>query len=261
MSTAADRWRAELEAWTIPDEILAAAPESPYGFPAGMFTAEADPADTPSHRRAREVLPMGGTVLDVGCGGGGAAMALVPTAGLVTGVDSAPHMVEAFAAAADARGVAHREVLGSWPDVAVEAGKADIVVAHHVTYNVADLVPFALALDNAARRRVVVEMTDVHPWVPTNDLWLRFHNLARPAGPSARLCAEVLTAAGLDVRSQRWQRPARRTDRAGTVSFIRRRLCLPVGAEPEVDAALPVDYQFQLRAVTTLWWEPTPRRS
>ena len=261
MSTAADRWRAELEAWTIPDEILAAAPESPYGFPAGMFGAPPEPTDTPSHRRAREAMPVGGTVLDVGCGGGAGAFGVVPPAAVAVGVDSAAHMLLAFAAAAEARGVEHRELLGEWPAIAAEAGTADVVVAHHVTYNVPELVPFAAALNAAARARVVIEMTDVHPWVPTNDLWLRFHNLPRPAGPSARLCAEVLTAAGLDVRSERWQRPARRTDRAGTVSFIRRRLCLPVGAEPEVDAALPADYQFQLRAVTTLWWEPTPRRS
>lgn len=253
--TAAQRWRAELEAWAIPEPILSAAPESPYGFPAGMFTAEPEPADTPSHRLAREALPVGGTVLDVGCGGGAGAMALVPPAGLVVGVDEAPHMIESFAAAAAARGVNHREVLGSWPEVAAEAGTVDVVVAHHVTYNVPDIVPFALALDAAARHRVVVEMTDVHPWVPTNDLWRHFHDLDRPAGPSAQLCAEVLAAAGLPVHGQTWQRPARRTDRVQTVAFIRRRLCLPAAAEPEVDAALPADYQFALRGVTTLWWD------
>lgn len=258
---AAARWRAELEAWAIPPEILAAAPESPYGFPVGMFTADPEPVDTPSHQRAREALPAGGTVLDVGCGGGAGAMALVPPAGLVVGVDSAPHMLEAFAAAADSRGVAHGEILGNWPDVAAEAGPADVVVVHHVTYNVPDLVAFAVALDAAARRRVVVEMTDLHPWVPTNDLWLRFHDLARPSGPSAQLCAEVLRDAGLEVQTESWRRPARRTNRPETVSFIRRRLCLPADAEPEVDAALPADYQFVSRGVTTIWWDPQPARS
>lgn len=252
---AAARWRTELEAWAIPEEILAAAPESPYGFPVGMFEADPEPADTPSRRHALEALPVGGTVLDVGCGGGAGAMALVPPASAVVGVDSAPHMIEAFAAAAAARGVAHRELLGSWPEVATDAGTADVVLAHHVTYNVPDLAPFALALDAATRRRVVVEMTDVHPWVPTNDLWLAFYGLDRPSGPSAALCAEVLTAAGFTVHSESWQRPARRTDRAQTVAFVRRRLCLPVDAEPDVDAALPADYQFASRSVTTLWWD------
>lgn len=252
--TAAQRWAEELAAWAIPQHILDAAPESPYGFPAGMFGADPDPADTASHRAARRALPAAGSVLDVGCGGGAGAFGVVPPAASVIGVDSAPHMLESFAAAAEERGVQHREVLGSWPEVAAEAGQADVVVAHHVTYNVPELVPFAHALDAAARYRVVIEMTDVHPWVPTNGLWLQFHDLPRPAGPTAQLCAEVLTGAGFDVHTETWQRPARRTDRAATVAFIRRRLCLPVGAEPEVDAALPADYEFIPRDVVTLWW-------
>jgi len=256
LDEAAQRWAEELAAWAIPQRILDTAPESPYGFPAGMFGAVPDPAGTPSHRVAREVLPPGGSVLDVGCGGGAGAFGVVPPAGSVIGVDSAPHMLESFAQAAEERGVRHREVLGSWPEVAAEAGQAAVVVAHHVTYNVPDLVPFARALDAAARHRVVIEMTDVHPWVATNALWLRFHDLRRPTGPTAQLCAEVLTAAGFDVRTETWQRPARRTDRAATVAFIRRRLCLPVSAEPEVDAALPADYEFTPRAVVTLWWDP-----
>jgi len=249
------RWREELAAWAIPPEILAAAPESPYGFPAGMFGAPPAPVDTPSHRAAREVMPAGGSVLDVGCGGGAGAFGVVPPAGTVIGVDSAAHMLAAFAAAAEERGVEHREVLGEWPAVAAEVGTADVVVAHHVTYNVPELVPFAAALHAAARRRVVIEMTDVHPWVPTNDLWLRFHDLPRPQGPTAVLCTAVLREAGYDVRAATWQRPARRTDRAATVAFIRRRLCLPVEREPEVDEALPNDYEFIPRQVVTLWWD------
>lgn len=255
MSEPALRWREELESWAIPEEILAAAPESPYGFPAGMFTAAPDPADTPSRRTALEAMPPGGSVIDVGCGGGAGAFGVVPPAGSVIGVDSAPHMLESFAAAAQERGVAHREVLGDWPEVAEQAGTADLVVAHHVTYNVPDLVPFAQALDRAATCRVVIEMTDVHPWVPTNELWMRFHRLARPSGPSAQLCADVLREAGLDVRTELWQRPPGRTDREVMVGFVRRRLCLPPGAEPEVDAALPGDYQFTARGVATLWWD------
>ena len=35
------RWREQLEAWAIPTEILAAAPESPWAFPVGLFRSRA----------------------------------------------------------------------------------------------------------------------------------------------------------------------------------------------------------------------------
>ncbi|MBA3525202.1 MAG: hypothetical protein H0T85_11785 [Geodermatophilaceae bacterium] len=149
----------------------------------------------------------------------------------------------------------HREVLGGWPDVAEAAGTADVALAHHVTYNVPDLGPFVRALDAAARHRVVIEMTAVHPNVPTRDLWQRFHGLDRPSGPDADLCLEVVRECGFDVAVQRWQRPGRRTDRAVTVAFLRKRLCLPYDAEPAVDAALPAGYEFDLRDVVTFWWD------
>lgn len=254
--SAAERWAAELAAWAIPSAILDAAPESPYGFPAAMFAAPLGPSDTPSHARAREAMPAGGAVLDVGCGGGAGAFGVVPPAWAVVGVDSAEHMLAAFAAAARERGVRHREVLGSWPAVAAQAGTADVVVAHHVTYNVPDLVPFAAALHHAAHFRVVLEMSDVHPWVPTNALWRQFHDLDRPAGPTAELCAEVLRDAGFAVHLESWDRPPRRTtDRPATVAFIRRRLCLGADRDPEIDAALPPDYEFTPRRVATIWWD------
>ena len=74
VSTALERWRRALEARAIPDTILAAAPESPWGFPAEAFRrraeAASDAAPTPTTSCALEALPDGGTVLDVGVGGG-----------------------------------------------------------------------------------------------------------------------------------------------------------------------------------------------
>jgi SAM-dependent methyltransferase len=249
------RWRDQLAAWAIPAPILAAAPESPYGFPVDMFGADAQPGDTPSRRRSLEKLPRGGSVIDVGCGGGQAGLALVPPAARVVGVDSSADMLAAFARAAEARAVDHAEVAGSWPDVAAQAGRADVVVAHHVLYNVPDLAGFASALTGAARNRVVVELTDTHPWVPTNHLWRRFHDLERPAGPTAELAVAALRALGLAVEWEYWERPARRVDRPATVAFVRRRLCLPAACDAEVDAALPADYEFAPRRVATLWWD------
>jgi SAM-dependent methyltransferase len=253
VTEAAQRWRDELEGWAIPEEILAQAPESPWGFPPELFAAPPDPVETPSRDRALEALPDGGTVIDVGCGGGAGGLALVPPASHVVGVDESDKMLESFARAAVAHGVEHRVVEGRWPDVALDAGGADVVVCHHVLYNVADLAPFVRALTAAARRRVVVELTATHPMTTSAPLWRHFWNLDRPDGPTADLAVEVIRDLGVDAQIQRWSRPPRDVDRGVYVRMNRQRLCLPVDREQEVDEVMsPTD---QPRDVVTLWWD------
>ena len=254
MTTAAERWRDELAAWAIPEPILAAAPESPWGFPVELFHARPEAVDSPSRARALARLPAGGSVLDVGCGGGTASFALVPPAGLVVGVDSSEAMLRDFADTATARGVAHQELLGAWPQVASEAPAADGVVCHHVFYNVPELGPFVAALSAHARRRVVVELTDRHPLVDTAPLWRHFHGIDRPDGPTAAVAADALEEAGLTVHRERWTRPPRDVPREVYVRLNRRRLCLPESAEPEVDRAMG-DRSSWPREVVTLWWD------
>src|SRR6266508_2384534 len=181
------RWRAQLEAWAIPEEILAAAPESPWSFPVGLFRARAERAraggrQTPSNREAARWLPPGGSVLDVGAGAGAASLPLAGVAGRLVAVDESAAMVEAFLAAAAGAGAHAQGIQGRWPEVAGRVDPADVVVCHHVLYNVADLAPFAGALTDHARRRVVVELTDRHPLVGLAPLWRRFHGLERPSG-------------------------------------------------------------------------------
>lgn len=252
--SATSEWAAELAAWAIPDEILAMAPEPPWGFPVELFVAEVEHPDSPSRRHAAEVLHEGGSVIDVGCGGGNAAMGLVPPAGVVIGVDSSPDMLTAFAAAADDRGVAHREHLGAWPQVAGDVPVADIVVCHHVFYNVPDLPPFVAALTEHARRRVVVELTEQHPLVRLAPMWKHFHGIDRPEGPTADLALAVLREHGIDPRVERWLRPPRDVPREVYVRLNRRRLCLPVSAEPEVDRLMDAEPDLT-RHVVTLWWD------
>lgn len=256
-NTAADRWAASLAAWAIPPEILAAAPEPPWGCPPELFhpPPPGETPDTPSLARAREALPPGGTVLDVGCGAGAASLPLAPPASRIVGVDESEAMLAAFREAAAARGVPVETVAGRWPDVAARVAAADVVVCHHVLYNVADLPAFVLALDGHARARVVVEITARHPLTATAPLWRHFWGIDRPEGPTADDAVAVMAACGIHPHVERWERPPRRHagQRAALVAFTRRRLCLPPERDPEVEALLPAEPPPQ--PVVTLWWD------
>jgi SAM-dependent methyltransferase len=243
----------ELAAWAIPPEILESAPEPPWGFPVALFHAEAESPETPSRDKAAEVLPDGGTVLDVGCGGGAAGLALAPPAAVVIGVDQGADLLADFRATAESRGIGHREVHGSWPDVAGAVAPADVVVCHHVFYNVADLPAFAAALTSHARHRVVVELTATHPLTSSRELWRHFHGIDRPTGPSADVALQVLRECGIAPSSTAWQRPPRDVPREAYVQLNRRRLCLPESADAEIDRVM--GSTTWPRDVLTIWWD------
>jgi SAM-dependent methyltransferase len=267
--TALERWKRELPRWGIPEAIIAAAPESPWGFPVELFRTSDGPDGTgPSTSRAREALPDGGAVLDVGVGGGAASLPLADVASLIVGVDESEGMLDEFRSASRRRRVATQEVQGTWPEVAPLASTADVVLCHHVFYNVANLGPFARELDRHARSRVVVELTARHPWSWMNDLWRQFHELDRPDGPTAEDAEAALRELGFDVRRED-HAPAPRGSgferRGDAVALIRRRLCLWPDRDEEVAEAIgdrlverdglwsagPKD-----QGIVTLWWDP-----
>jgi len=132
--TAAERWTRLLASWALPDEILAQAPASPWAHdPATFAVDDTLERDTVASRLVREVLPTtGGSVLDVGCGGGRSSLALAPPATHLTGFDENPRMLDQFALAAITAGVAHTEVQGRWPADPELAPTGDVVVCHHV---------------------------------------------------------------------------------------------------------------------------------
>lgn len=251
MGRAAERW-AELQGGRgIPAAILAGAVADPWRHDAADFTPPAVPADTPSRRAALGLLGAGGTVLDVGCGGGDAAFALAEVATAVVGVDQQPDMLEVFSAQAAASGLPARTVLGRWPAVAEEAGRADVVVSHHVLHNVVDLPPFLTALTAGARRGVVVEMLGQHPMAWLDPLWVRFHDLHRPPPATTDDAVAVLRELGVDPVVRRWERTA--PPRQDPV-WVTQRLCLPPDRAPEVAALL--DALVRPRIAATLTWGP-----
>lgn len=271
-TTLLHRWREDLEAWAIPDEILARAEESPWVLPHAVFDRRAErrmrEPGGPSRDRAAEALPAGGSVLDVGAGAGAASLALRPRAGAIAAVDENDSLLRALAEHARPLGVEPLLIEGRWPDVAADAPVADVVTCHHVLYNVPDLEPFVTALTAHARRRVVVEITDRHPLTALNPLWRRFHDLERPEGPTADDAYAVLDRLGLNPRSERFTRSAGAEYESfdELVDVTRRRVCLPLSRAAEVAEALrdlgvdpeaPQDLGSSGREIVTIWWGGT----
>ena len=270
--TAADDWRDALAGWSIPDDIVAAAPESPWGFPTQAFRRRARASlergeGSATTRVAREALPPDGTVLDVGVGAGATSMPLAPNASVIVGVDASAEMLAAFAETASRLECRTRTVLGTWPDVAARTPVADVAVSGHVLYNVPEIAPFVRALTEHARRRVVVEITGSHPLAWMNDLWLRFHALERPDRPTAHDAEAVLREFGLAPRRHDHDEADRGSGferREDAVALVRRRLCLTPDRDGEIAEALgdrlaerggPWSAGPERTRIVTLWWD------
>ena len=272
MNDAAERWGEALRSWAIPQEILDAAPESPWGFPVECFRVEEPSVRTPTHRAVAEVLPGNGSLIDVGCGGGGASLPLAPSLSQLVAVDEDAGMLEDLRRAA---AIANPDldvvtVRGTWPcRVPIEA--VDVAVCANVLYNVADVSPFLAALESICTLRVVLEITAMHPVAWMNDLWMRFHGLTRPATPTAADAIAVIEGTGATVHSV--EHPhipvfSGFADRQDAIAFIRRRLCLPASEDARIAESLgdllakgPHGWHVgpESQESVTLWWEPRGR--
>lgn len=255
----ADQWAADLASWALPQEILDQAPEVPWKHSVAMFTVAAEIPDSPSHQRAREVLDPGGSVLDIGSGGGRASMAITPPAGTLTAVDHQQEMLDEFLKAAETRGAIAHTYLGEWPEVANLVPEADVVVCHHVAYNVADILPFLQALNDHARKRVVIEVPMTHPMSNMNALWKKFWNLDRPSQPTPFQLQDMCLALGFSAVLDIWEDDtwgARvELSEAERVRQARIRLCLTEDRDAELAAAVLSEKDAKPRSVATLWWD------
>lgn len=251
-----EEWRLALEAWAIPETILAQAEESPWIHPPVLFEVPNVIDPSPSHDCALEALGDEASVLDVGCGGGIAAMALSPRVKRVTGVDHQPEMLKMFRRNAERRGLECSTFEGFWPVIAPTTPVADVVTAHHVVYNVGDVAPFIRALSEHARSRVVLELPTTHPLATMSGAWQYFWGLERPNGPTPDDLMAVFVEMGINANQQRWSGPVRtEVDLDQAAHFSRIRLCLPASREGEVREFLERQPVTMQRSLATIWWD------
>lgn len=259
-SSAASRWRAALESWAIPPDILAAAPRSPYGFSVALFERAARDAPdrrSPTVDAVAAAFPPGGTLLDIGCGAGAASLPVAGTAGLLIGVDESADMLEAFATQAAEAGPEVTLHAGRWPDVADAVGMADVAVARNVAYNVPDLGDFAVAMSVHARSRAVLELSVRHPLHWMNPLWRAIHGVERPDAPTIDDAVAVLEECGLAPRVERWAGPAllAQVPIDEMVDFAAQRLCVGEDRAHDVRAALESAPPPVEQLTATVWWD------
>jgi len=254
--SAAERWSEALKAWSIPESILSQAPESPWIHPPELFDVPDTIPTSPSHERAKEALGEEGSVLDVGCGGGMATYALVPHIRKGVGVDHQAEMLEMYSTNGVRFGVDVETIEGFWPEAAPEAPVCDVAVAHHVAYNVPDIVPFLRALNQHARRRVVLELPATHPLTNMTKAWQHFWDLERPSGPSPSDLVEVAKEMGIAAGLETWTGSTRGDqDLDQTARFMRVRLCLPAERDPEIREFLANQEPVVERALAAVWWD------
>jgi len=255
-SSAIDKWRSDLESWAIPQKILDQTEVPPWFHPPTLFALPEKIWDSLSHQRAREAMPAGGTVLDIGCGGGIAAFAIAPPAAYVIGVDHQSEMLAMFAANAAERNLRCDVIEGLWPAVADETPMADVVTVHHVVYNVGDIKPFIEALNSHASKRVVIELPLVHPMTPRSKGWKHFWNLDRPTSPTADDFFTVLDEMGIQATMEKFEgRILLDEGEDDRVDYTLMRLCLPESRRDEVVEFLKTDPSPTSRQLAVIWWD------
>jgi SAM-dependent methyltransferase len=256
VSSAANSWREKLEAWAIPKEIIDQAETSPWIHPPSIFQLPDHIQESPSQAKALEAMPPNGSVLDIGCGGGIGAFALTGKISRAIGVDHQQEMLDMFKENANSRNITTSLHLGFWPALEKEVEIADVVVVHHVLYNVQDVIPFIRALNSHANKRVVIEIPQTHPLSTMNAAWKHFWNLDRPTDPTPQDLMAVLAEMGIEANLQLWEGEMRMEQETPEAMNDRRiRLCLPTSKLEDVSKFFKNNKFPKSRPLATIWWD------
>lgn len=200
-------WADALAAWEIPDELLAQAEESPYGWPVSLWerhsVAATSDDETPTSQAVLSFDPA--SVLDIGAGTGRSCLRYAEAGLRVLAVEKDSGMAAGLRRTAGERGVEIEVIEGAWPFVV--APQVDVVTCSHVVYDVSDLEPFLEAMVDGAASGVVIELSTAHPWAHMAPYYRALHGLERPAGPTVDdFIAVVVDVIGAVPTVVRWER-------------------------------------------------------
>ncbi|MEO8208705.1 MAG: NTP transferase domain-containing protein, partial [Chloroflexota bacterium] len=196
------------------------------------------------------------TWLDIGAGAGRYALPIARSVKAVIAVDPSPAMLAALASGSKEHGIVSVSTLeGRWPPdgaLRVRLGAdpvADVALIAHVSYDVAEILPFIVAMERAARRACVAVLMDGSPASSASPFWPAVHGEERIALPALQQFVELLEARGCAPSvvlqpgdARRWQ------DRDELLGFLRRQLWTVAGSA--ADARLLAEMEHLTRAAS-----------
>ena len=150
---------------------------------------------------ALELLEPEDEIIEVGGGAGRIGLPLALRARSLINVEPSAGMLEQYAICVVEHDIDNASGLQeTWPTA--EPLEADLVVSADVTYFIAEIEPFLLAMDRAARRRVALLTWTVPPPNVNAALFRRALGVAEAPAPSFRELLPILWDAGItpDVR-------------------------------------------------------------
>jgi hypothetical protein len=147
--------------------------------------------------RLLALLRPGDTWIDVGAGAGRLAVPLAGAVRQVVAVEPSESMRRALESGLADRDRANVRIIdGRWPQVAAKAGRGEVALAAFVVFDQPDIVGFLEAMERAARRRVVVSVTNCAPSAGDDELWWELHGEPQASLPAAPELTEVLAETG-----------------------------------------------------------------
>jgi SAM-dependent methyltransferase len=268
---ASDRWRRLLEEWAIPQELLDAVSDSPYGWSTELWkrrtqTAREQGFEPPTGEVVRSLLGSAGTLLDVGAGTGRASLLHAADGHRLTAVEKDSRLAAEFRQRANELGIAALLVEGVWPDVEDEVSVDDVAMCANVVYDVQEIEPFMAALSRHGRGGVVIELTVDHPWSSLAPYYRALHHLERPQGPTYEDLVEVVQeVCGVRPEVEVWTRPGQTWFESWDeiLDHYGQRLVLPPRRRGELEALLAPEIEVdggriyvgtRERTMVTVWW-------